>query len=109
MLSRQGIIVDRHIQNLDTRYDTVNVDKYVVMPNHVHMIIEIQNFADISLSTVISLFKAGVTRECKFSIWQRSYHDHIIRGKEDYKTIWQYIDNNPAQWAMDKYYQDAVE
>ena len=37
-------------------------------------------------------------------IWQRSYHDHIIRGKEDYQKIWQYIDTNHLKWEQDKFY-----
>ena len=38
-------------------------------------------------------------------IWQRSYHDHIIRGDKDYANIWDYIDSNPAKWLDDLYYE----
>lgn len=37
-------------------------------------------------------------------LWQRSYHDHIIRGEEDYRDVWQYIDGNPARWREDDLY-----
>jgi len=37
-------------------------------------------------------------------MWQKSYHDHIIRDEDEYRRIWQYIDENPAKWTEDKYY-----
>ncbi len=37
-------------------------------------------------------------------IWQRSYHDHIIRNETDYRMIWEYIDTNPVKWALDRYF-----
>lgn len=37
-------------------------------------------------------------------VWQRSYHEHVIRNEEDYRQIWEYIDTNPARWAEDRYY-----
>ena len=37
-------------------------------------------------------------------LFQRSFHDHIIRTENDYRMIWQYIDNNPAKWAEDRFY-----
>ena len=39
-------------------------------------------------------------------IWQRSYHDHIIRGENDYQKIWEYIDTNPLKWELDCFYND---
>ena len=38
------------------------------------------------------------------SIWQRSYHDHIVKNEDEYFRIWQYIDENPARWIDDEYY-----
>ena len=38
-------------------------------------------------------------------IWQRSFHDHIIRDEKDYLKIWQYIDENPMRWEWDCFYQ----
>ena len=45
-----------------------------------------------------------VTKELGYSIFQSSYHDHIIRDENDYLTHWQYIDSNPAGWEDDEYY-----
>lgn len=85
-------------------HNGVYLNHYVIMPNHIHMIIELDNGTTTSLSTIVGLLKSGISREIGFSVWQRSFHDHIIRNETDYKNIWNYIENNPAKWAMDKYY-----
>ena len=46
----------------------------------------------------ISALKRLVNRELGENIWQRSYHDHVIRNDSDYREIWNYIDTNPAKW-----------
>ena len=91
-----------------------NVDKYVVMPNHIHMIFAIPVQKDgengpmrTSAPTIPGLvryFKRMVTQQCGDSIWQRSYYDHIIRDEADYLRIWEYIEENPAKWTEDEYY-----
>ena len=91
-----------------------SVDKYVVMPNHIHVIFAIPSQKDdgsgpmgTSAPTIPSLvryFKRMVTQQCGETIWQRSYYDHIIRNDSDYLRIWNYIDTNPAKWAEDEYY-----
>jgi REP element-mobilizing transposase RayT len=94
----------------------VCVDKYVVMPNHIHMILFVN--ADSSgtprassptnaiVPHFVSTFKRFCYREAGSTIFQRSYHDHIIRNQKDYLKIWEYIDNNPAQWQEDCFYQE---
>ena len=103
-VNRVGVILDKHIQLLNKRYPTVCVHQYVIMPNHLHMILLLDNGSDIPLTQIVGLFKSGVSREIGFSVWQRSFHDHIIRNETDYRNIWNYIESNPAKWAMDKYY-----
>ena len=49
--------------------------------------------------------KAHVSKRAGFSIWQRSYYDHVIRGQKDYDMIWQYIADNPAKWLNDRFYE----
>ena len=44
----------------------------------------------------------------KGKLWQRSYHEHVIRGEADYREIWEYIDANPAKWAEDRYYTEGI-
>ena len=107
LLNQIGEVLDKHIQILDNRYPTVSVHQYVIMPNHLHMILLLDNGTDIPLTQIVGLFKSGVSKEIGFSVWQRSFHDHIIRNETDYKNIWNYIENNPARWAMDKYYNQT--
>ncbi|MBR4393850.1 MAG: hypothetical protein IKT07_07455 [Oscillospiraceae bacterium] len=38
-------------------------------------------------------------------LWQRSFHEHAIRNEHDYREIWEYIDQNPAKWAEDRYHE----
>jgi len=82
------------------------------MPNHIHMIVAINSGrlviaptqATPNLSTIIKQFKTAVTKQIGFSLWQKSYHDHIIRNEDEYQRIWQYIDENPARWDEDEYF-----
>ncbi len=110
-LSRYGKIVDNAIRNISAHYENITVDKYVVMPNHVHLILMFENSGRIisapTLSTVIGQMKRYASKEAGISLWQRSYHDHIIRNEKDYLEIYRYIENNPARWAEDKYYRKA--
>ena len=53
--------------------------------------------------------KRIVSKEVGFPIWQKGYHNHIIRNEADYRRIWEYIDTNPAKWREDCYYEDGVE
>ena len=108
-LTSAGKIAFAHIVDIDKHYDHVFIDKFVVMPNHVHAIISIQNSGNTNLNTVIGQYKSGVTRKIREicpekCVWQRSYHDHVIRNEKQYRKIWEYIDNNPKQWELDCFY-----
>ena len=63
----------------------------------------------ITISTVIQQFKGIVTKRIGQSIWQKLYHDHVVRGERDYLKIWEYIDNNPARWTEDCFYMEDSE
>jgi len=109
-LSDIGMVTKKSIENITEIYSNVIVDKYTIMPNHVHMILRIENggrtmCAPTShVSNMIKQCKEYVTKQIGFSIWQRSYHDHIIRDKAEYQKIWKYIDQNPTRWTEDCYY-----
>ncbi|MBR4474452.1 MAG: transposase [Oscillospiraceae bacterium] len=77
------------------------IDKYVIMPNHIHMIIHKTNGK--SLVSDIRSFKGLTTKKIGKSIWQNYYYDHIIRDEEDYLIKWNYIDSNPGKWSEDEY------
>ena len=61
-----------------------------------------------AIPQIVHGMKEAITKTIGFSIWQKSYHDHIIRNDADYRRIWQYIDNNPAKWREDCYYKDGA-
>ena len=63
----------------------------------------------VDIPNIVGKYKAGVTRIVgnafmRSEIWQKSYHDHIIRNEEEHLRIWQYIDENPIRWNEDEYY-----
>ena len=102
-LSETGRIAERYLKTIP------GIDKYVIMPNHIHLIIRIDgpmwaSAPTKSIATYIRSFKILVTKEVGRSIFQRSYHDHIIRGDRDYEMIWEYIENNPAKWEEDCFF-----
>lgn len=106
-----GEITLKHLRNIENHFEGVQIDKYVIMPNHIHIIVVIgcngipeRSRPFPTLSTIIGLFKSGVSREVGYKIWQKSFHDHIIRNKNDYLKIWEYIDNNPLKWDLDCYH-----
>ena len=98
-LTPTGKIVEKYILKIQ------GVAKYVIMPDHIHMIISIDE--DIgamkaspptnSISQCIKSFKIMVTKTLGYSIFQRSYFDHIIRNRQDYEETWKYIDENPLK------------
>ena len=102
-LTHSGEIARKYIESM------AGIDKYVIMPNHIHLLIAIDgpmkaSAPTISVPNLIRSFKVLVSKEIGQSIWQRSYHDHIIRDEEDYLNHLQYIENNPAKWSEDNYY-----
>ncbi|MFI3326995.1 MAG: transposase [Clostridia bacterium] len=109
-LSENGIIVDKTIKNIEKHYENVLVDKYVIMPNHIHLILVLsppQGGRIISaptISQIVGQMKRVVSRDLKFDVWQKSFHDHVIRNQNDYEKIWNYIDNNHMKWELDCFY-----
>ena len=96
-LSPTGKIVEKYTATIP------GIDKYVIMPNHVHLIVFNQDGA--AISQKIRSWKILISKEIGESIWQRSFYDHVIRDEQDYLIRWKYIDDNPAQWASDEYFQ----
>lgn len=114
-LSAIGIIIEEQLHLLTIRYSCLTIENYVIMPNHIHILLMLENDSggaspSPTLHDLICAFKSLVTRSCRqkgfqHNIWQRSYYEHIVRNEDDYKNIWLYIDNNPAHWAEDQYYE----
>ena len=103
-----GIIAEKYIRNAS------EIEKYVIMPDHIHMIIRLENGSMWAstptdqksqhnrISNIVRSIKVLVTKEIGTSIFQRSYYDHVIRNQQDYNEIWEYIENNPRKWMITK-------
>ncbi len=104
-LTETGEIVDKSIREIPNHYEGVFVDNYVVMPNHIHMIIRIERndgraMLVPTVSRIIQQMKGYATKQAGKPIWQNKAYDHIIRDDYDYMTKYQYIDDNPAKWLL---------
>lgn len=103
-LSKIGIVIENEIYKLNTVYENIKVDKYQIMPNHIHLIIFIYEdsngrtqFAP-TISRIIKQFKGSITKQIGFSICQKSFYDRIIRNEKEYQEVWNYIHNNPLKY-----------
>ncbi len=115
-LTHYGVIADKYINQLNDFYKNISVEKYVIMPDHIHLLLLVKNGqsgtpvptmrsqkTDNSNSTIakfISTFKRFCNKEYGMNVWQYRYYDHVIRNQHDYDETWYYIDNNPANWLL---------
>ena len=110
-LTEIGAVVEKYTKTIP------GIGHYVIMPNHVHMILHISAKEPISGSmclnrapteanvlNLVRTWKTLITKELGKGIWQRSYYDHIIRSEQEYCEIAEYIMGNPGRWVEDKYY-----
>ncbi|MBO5379600.1 MAG: transposase [Clostridia bacterium] len=116
-LTKCGEIVEKYILSTN-KINNVCVDRYVIMPNHFHMIIRIEGDSnDLENGTsrapsptnktiphIVSTLKRFCNKEIGENIFQRSFYDHVIRGREDYEEISRYIYENPLNWKNDELY-----
>ncbi len=102
LLSTLGLLIKRFILAIDSVYEDVFVDNYVIMPDHIHLLIRIEakngNSVQPELQTIIRSFKTMVTKQLGKSIWQTSYYEHVVRNEKDYLNVWNYIEENPYRW-----------
>ena len=112
-LTNLGIIVRQSIEDIPKHYPVISVDHYVIMPNHVHLLLQIHSDSNgrsmiaPTISTVVRLMKGTVSKQAGFSIWQKGFYDHVIRNEGDYQDIWNYIEGNPSKWVEDKLYHSG--
>lgn len=115
MLRPWGVIVEEWIEECRKAYSYMSVEKYVIMPNHIHILLSLRDGpsrapaptrrrANETIPQFVSALKRMTAKRCGQALWQEGYHDHIVRDDEDFLRIWQYIHTNPAKWAQDEYY-----
>ena len=102
-LSKVGTVAETAILQIPEHYPMISVDKYCVMPDHIHMILSIntdedgRQIAAPTMSTVVGHMKRWVSMQIGQSIWQKSFIDRVIRNDKGYRTVWEYIENNPVK------------
>ncbi len=111
-----GMIADKYIKQMNGFYENIAVDQYVIMPNHIHLILFVREDGSPRTSTptrqtsfvshFVSTFKRFSNKEYGKNIWQRGFHDHVIRGRKDYEEIVKYISENPVRWYCDELYTE---
>ena len=102
-LSKIGAVVETAILQIPEHYPAVSLDKYCVMPDHIHMILSINTDEDgrqvaaPTVSTIVGHMKRWVSMQIGYSIWQKSFIDRVIRNDQGYRAVWEYIENNPIK------------
>ena len=114
-LTSLGRIARTQLFSLENRYDHLKIDQFVIMPNHIHAILLLNESAGASprptIPDIICAYKSLTTRQFRSSghtgkVFQTSFFEHVIRGQSDYDEIAQYILNNPKQWELDQLYSE---
>ncbi len=116
-LTYKGKIAEKILLSLNQKYSTIKIDKYVIMPNHIHIILTVFNDGrgnpSPTITNVIGWLKYNITKQINQvdrkvgnKIFQRSFHDHIIQDERDYLKIWNYIDTNPQKWNNDCFHTE---
>lgn len=113
VLTEYGEIVEQCVKQTEKLYG-VQIEPYVIMPNHIHFICIIEHARATArvaptLGRIVGALKSLAANQCRKaglngSLWQRGYYEHVIRNENDHREIWQYIDENPARWAEDRYF-----
>ena len=104
VLSSLGEIVDAAIHQIHAKYPGVELHQYVIMPNHVHLLLSISSQTGPSLGRILQQMKGFVTKHWGQTVWQDKYYDHVIRDENDFQVKYQYICDNPIKWAEDEYF-----
>ena len=98
IMSDYGKIAEKYIRSM------AGIERYVIMPNHIHFILIKGNDCKRTLAQDVRSFKTLVTKEIGRSIWQRLYYEHVVRDEKDYLIKAKYIEDNPAKWTDDEMY-----
>ena len=109
-LTPLGRIVNETIRAIPDHYPGILVDQFIIMPDHVHLILSFQHVgpdgrqiaAPTPLPNVIQQMKRIASKQAGGPLWQKGFYDHVIRNDVDLANVRQYIRNNPLKWIEDK-------
>ena len=117
-----GIMVQTIWEEIPFHYPNIELDAFVIMPNHIHGIIilkSIQIEPVMTLGEIMHRFKSFTTAKYRHGVnqeqwqpftgrlWQRNYYEHIIRNQESCDRLRQYIANNPSSWQSDRLHPET--
>ena len=111
-LNEKGKIVEQAIKNISNIYPMVIVEMYAVMPNHIHLLLRIcpdeygRPMVAPTMSNVIKQMKGYATKQIGEPIWQKLFHDRVVRNREEFDKIAKYIYENPLNWEKDCFYNE---
>ena len=101
ILNEYGKIAATEWINTESIRDNIRLHEYIIMPNHIHGIIEIIDRKGDCRGEL--QFAPTIIKSLKYKIWQRNYYEHIIRNEKSYQRISEYIITNPQKWDIDKF------
>ena len=125
-LTEYGKIADKYINQLNDFYENTSVDDYIIMPNHIHLLINVHEngpsrtpvptelacvettMQNSIVSRFISTFKRFCNKDYGKNIWQKRSFDHIIRDEKDYNLHVKYIRENPMKWYFNSENHDDI-
>jgi REP element-mobilizing transposase RayT len=124
-LTYAGQVVHRLICNIDHVYPNISVDTFVIMPDHIHLLLVIRApkgnaggtgrgspkaaTPTVGIPQVINALKGLSTKQAGVGrLWQRNYYDHIIRDNDDLRQTREYIRHNPARYILKQGGQSAL-
>ncbi|OGO85390.1 MAG: hypothetical protein A2Y22_04365 [Clostridiales bacterium GWD2_32_59] len=111
----KGFMIERFWNEMNNKYQNINLEEYIIMPNHIHGLIQIKKYEE-PLQNIIGWFKTMTTNQYiknvkendweRFDgkLWQRNYYEHVIRHEKELYEIRKYIQENPIVWEKDKFY-----
>ncbi|SMB38811.1 conserved hypothetical protein [Serratia proteamaculans] len=102
LLNAHGIIAKQCWLEISQHFTHVQLDHFVLMPNHIHALLHIREGKGVAIPIIIRSYKAAVTRQLQHPTWQRGYWERVIRNERELALTREYIANNPAQWGTDK-------
>ncbi len=115
-LNQSGRMIEHLWLDILKRFNSIELEEYIIMPNHFHAIIEIKHQSPVSLGEVVGAFKSLTTNAYIKGVrndnwlpfdkrlWQRNYYEHIIRNEVSHYFIAEYIQNNPSKWEEDMFF-----
>ncbi len=108
-LTKLGEIAETQLFELEKRYTYIKIHKYVIMPTHIHAIIQLQlgGCPRYGLTDIVCAYKSLTTRPCNQEesvtgrkLFQTSFYETVLRNENAYRRCWQYIELNPIKWVL---------